>query len=274
MKLIYLSFFCYTFYCFFYYTFYCFFYYTFYCFSYYTFYCFFSYWNRDIKGGNVLIDTDTVKLADFGASTKMAFGETQSTSTIKGEKENEWLTYVCSLFFSLSLFYLSFYFFLYLSLLVSLFLPLSSLSTSLYLSIYLSFFSLSLSLSLPLSAFISLSFSLSLLFYSCIIYLFSLKFDHFFAFRNSIFSAAFPSNCDFCWILCITAFYVIYILKSLNLDFNKFSLLSIFYQAYHYQFYFTSLFFVYLFIYFLLLFFLFIFLFLIFFSLFFFLSFF
>jgi serine/threonine protein kinase len=39
---------------------------------------------RDIKGGNVLVDTGTVKLADFGASTKMAFGETQSTSTIKG----------------------------------------------------------------------------------------------------------------------------------------------------------------------------------------------
>jgi hypothetical protein len=30
------------------------------------------------------VDTGTVKLADFGASTKMAFGETQSTSTIKG----------------------------------------------------------------------------------------------------------------------------------------------------------------------------------------------
>ena len=30
------------------------------------------------------MDTGTVKLADFGASTKMAFGETQSTSTIKG----------------------------------------------------------------------------------------------------------------------------------------------------------------------------------------------
>lgn len=40
---------------------------------------------RDIKGGNVLVDTGTVKLADFGASTKMAFGETQSTSTIKGK---------------------------------------------------------------------------------------------------------------------------------------------------------------------------------------------
>jgi serine/threonine protein kinase len=39
---------------------------------------------RDIKGGNVLVDTGTVKLADFGASTKIAFGETQSTSTIKG----------------------------------------------------------------------------------------------------------------------------------------------------------------------------------------------
>jgi hypothetical protein len=36
------------------------------------------------KGGNVLVDTGTVKLADFGASTKIAFGETQSTSTIKG----------------------------------------------------------------------------------------------------------------------------------------------------------------------------------------------
>ena len=41
--------------------------------------------HRDIKGGNVLIDTDTVKLADFGASTKMVFGETQSTSTVKGK---------------------------------------------------------------------------------------------------------------------------------------------------------------------------------------------
>ena len=41
----------------------------------------------------MLVDTGTVKLADFGASTKMAFGETQSTSTIKGES-----TGVCVLF--------------------------------------------------------------------------------------------------------------------------------------------------------------------------------
>ena len=36
-----------------------------------------------------MIDTDTVKLADFGASTKMAFGETQSTSTIKGTDRHD-----------------------------------------------------------------------------------------------------------------------------------------------------------------------------------------
>jgi serine/threonine protein kinase len=40
---------------------------------------------RDIKGGNILVDdTGTVKLADFGASIKMAFNETQETTTIKG----------------------------------------------------------------------------------------------------------------------------------------------------------------------------------------------
>ena len=40
--------------------------------------------HRDIKGGNVLVDTGTVKLADFGASTKLDFGMTQNTSTVKG----------------------------------------------------------------------------------------------------------------------------------------------------------------------------------------------
>jgi hypothetical protein len=40
------------------------------------------------------VDTGTVKLADFGASTKMAFGETQSTSTIKGAVINRIMQYV------------------------------------------------------------------------------------------------------------------------------------------------------------------------------------
>lgn len=40
--------------------------------------------HRDIKGGNVLIDKGTVKLADFGASTTTILGETQETTTIKG----------------------------------------------------------------------------------------------------------------------------------------------------------------------------------------------
>jgi hypothetical protein len=45
----------------------------------------------------VLVDTGTVKLADFGASTKMAFGETQSTSTIKGRVLTVCVLYVmCS----------------------------------------------------------------------------------------------------------------------------------------------------------------------------------
>ena len=40
---------------------------------------------RDIKGGNILVDDmGGVKLADFGASTTIAFGETQETTTIKG----------------------------------------------------------------------------------------------------------------------------------------------------------------------------------------------
>ena len=86
---------------------------------------------------------------------------------------------MCVLSFSLSLSFISLSLFLSTSL--SWFLSFSLSPLSLPLSIYLStsLFFLSLSLSLPLSAFISLSFSLSLLFYSCIIYLFSLKFDHF-----------------------------------------------------------------------------------------------
>jgi serine/threonine protein kinase len=42
--------------------------------------------HRDIKGGNILVDdAGTVKLADFGASTKLSqFDKTQETTTIKG----------------------------------------------------------------------------------------------------------------------------------------------------------------------------------------------
>mmetsp|Transcript_19328 Transcript_19328/g.32503 ORF Transcript_19328/g.32503 Transcript_19328/m.32503 type:complete len:887 (+) Transcript_19328:176-2836(+) len=41
--------------------------------------------HRDIKGGNILVDdVGRVKLADFGASQKMAMGETQATTEIKG----------------------------------------------------------------------------------------------------------------------------------------------------------------------------------------------
>jgi serine/threonine protein kinase len=41
--------------------------------------------HRDIKGGNILVDdVGHVKLADFGASQKMAMGETQATTEIKG----------------------------------------------------------------------------------------------------------------------------------------------------------------------------------------------
>jgi len=45
----------------------------------------YRYGYRDIKGGNILVDdSGIVKLADFGASSKIEFGETQETSTIKG----------------------------------------------------------------------------------------------------------------------------------------------------------------------------------------------
>lgn len=40
--------------------------------------------HRDIKGGNILVEESTVKLADFGASTTISLGETVETSTIKG----------------------------------------------------------------------------------------------------------------------------------------------------------------------------------------------
>jgi serine/threonine protein kinase len=40
--------------------------------------------DRDIKGGNILVDESTVKLADFGASTTISFGETEELSTIAG----------------------------------------------------------------------------------------------------------------------------------------------------------------------------------------------
>jgi serine/threonine protein kinase len=41
--------------------------------------------HRDIKAGNILVDVDTVKLADFGASTSFAeFEETQATQAIHG----------------------------------------------------------------------------------------------------------------------------------------------------------------------------------------------
>lgn len=39
---------------------------------------------RDVKGGNILVEESTVKLADFGASTTISLGETVETSTIKG----------------------------------------------------------------------------------------------------------------------------------------------------------------------------------------------
>jgi serine/threonine protein kinase len=39
---------------------------------------------RDIKGGNILVDESTVKLADFGASTTISLGETEELSTIAG----------------------------------------------------------------------------------------------------------------------------------------------------------------------------------------------
>ena len=41
--------------------------------------------HRDIKGGNILVENSgSVKLADFGASAKVAMGDTQETTAIRG----------------------------------------------------------------------------------------------------------------------------------------------------------------------------------------------